>query len=88
MIDHITTLETVITLPVLLVEIILINFQRCIWRDIQILEHELVIPMDVINLLVATLLLIKVLDTINMVLIPNNQSHIFLIIDHQANHFS
>ena len=89
MIDLVTTLEIVITLPVLLVEIILIDFQGCIWRDIQILEHELVIPMDMINLLVATLLLIKVLDTIKMVLIPNNlQSHIFLIIDHQANHLT
>ncbi|RVX03800.1 hypothetical protein CK203_022941 [Vitis vinifera] len=42
------------------------------YRDIQILEHELVIPMDMINLLVAVALLIEVLDTINMVLIPNN----------------
>ena len=64
MIDHFTTLEIVITLPVLLVLIILIDFQGCICRDIQILEHELVIPMDMINLLVATLFLIKVLDTI------------------------
>ena len=53
MIDHITTLETVIALPVLLVEMILIDFQSCIQRDIQILEHELVIPMDMINLLIA-----------------------------------
>ncbi|KAL6323225.1 hypothetical protein AAG906_029232 [Vitis piasezkii] len=57
--------------------------------DIQILEHELVIPMDMINLLVAVALLIEVLDTINMVLIPNNlRNHIFLIMDHQANHLS
>ena len=87
MIDHITTLETVIALPVLLVEMILIDFQWCIQRNIQILEHKLVILMDMINLLVAVALLIKVLDTINMVLIPNNlQNHIFLIMDHQANH--
>ncbi|RVW31304.1 hypothetical protein CK203_112143 [Vitis vinifera] len=36
-------------------------------RDIQILEHELVTHMDMINLLVAVALLIKVLDTINIV---------------------
>ena len=48
MIDHITTLETMIGLPVLLVEMILINFQGCIQMDIQILEHELVI-MDHLN---------------------------------------
>ena len=72
MIDHITTLETVIALPVLLVEIILIDFQLCIQKDIQILEHELVIPMNMFNLLVAVALLIEVLHTINMVLIPNS----------------
>ena len=34
-------------------------------------------------------LLIEVLDTINMVLIPNNlRNHIFLIMDHQANNIS
>ena len=42
MIYHITTLETVIALPTLLVEMIFIDFQWCIQRDIQILEHELV----------------------------------------------
>ena len=89
MIDHITTLETVIALSVLLVEMILIDFQWCIQRDIQILEHELVIPMDMINLLVAIALPIEVLDTINMVLIPNSlRKHIFLIMDHQANHLN
>ncbi|KAL6325864.1 hypothetical protein AAG906_031106 [Vitis piasezkii] len=57
--------------------------------DIQILEHELVIHMDMINLLVAVALVIEVLDTINMVLIPNSlRNHIFLIMDHQANHLS
>ena len=89
MIDHIKTLETMIALPILLVEIILINFQVCIQRDIQIMEHELVINMDMINLLVATTFPIEVLDAINMVLSPNSlQSHIFLIIDHQANHLT
>ena len=72
MIDHITSLETVIALLVLLAEMILINFQGCIQRDIQILEHELVIPMDMINLLVATTFPIEVLDAINMVLSPNS----------------
>ncbi|RVW32051.1 hypothetical protein CK203_097411 [Vitis vinifera] len=58
-------------------------------RDIQILEHELVTHMDMINLLVAVALLIEVLDTINMVLIPNSlRNHIFLIMDHQANHLT
>ncbi|RVW14995.1 hypothetical protein CK203_090444 [Vitis vinifera] len=58
-------------------------------EDIQILEHELVIHMDMINLLVAVALLIEVLDTINMVLIPNSlRNHIFLIMDHQANHLN
>ncbi|KAL6316611.1 hypothetical protein AAG906_018866 [Vitis piasezkii] len=57
--------------------------------NIQILEHEIVIHMDMINLLVAVALLIEVLDTINMVLVPNSlRNHIFLIIDHQANHLS
>ena len=86
MVDHITTLETMLALPILLVEMILINFQGCIWRDIQILEHKLVIPIDMINLLLATTLLIEVLDTINMAL--SLKSHIFLIMDHQTNHFS
>ena len=89
MIDHITTLEIVIALLVLLVEMILIDFQWCIQRDNQILEHKQVTHIDMINLLVAVALLIEVLDTINMVLIPNNlQNHIFLIMDHQANHLS
>ena len=89
MIDHITTLETVIALSVLLVEMILIDLQLCVQMDIQILEHELVIPMDMINLLVAIALPIEVLDTINMVLIPNSlRKHIFLIMDHQANHLN
>ena len=42
-----------------------------------------------INLLVAVALLIEVLDTINMVLIPNSlQNHIFLIMDHQDNNLT
>ncbi|KAL6329801.1 hypothetical protein AAG906_037509 [Vitis piasezkii] len=58
-------------------------------RDIQILEHELVLHRDMINLLVAVALLIEVLDTINMVLIPNSlRNHMFLTMDHQANHLS
>ena len=78
-----------IALPVLLVEMILIDFQGCIRRDIQILEHELVILMDMINLLVAVTLPIEVLDTINVVLILNNlRSHIFLIMDHQGYHLN
>ena len=78
-----------ITFPVLLVEMILIDFQGCIRRDIQILEHELVILMDMINLLVAVTLPIEVLDTINVVLILNNlRSHIFLIMDHQGYHLN
>ena len=89
MVDHITPLETVIALLVLLVEMILIDFQLCIQRDIQILEHKLVIHMDMINLLIAVALLVEVLDTINIVLIPNNlQNHIFLIMDHQVNHLN
>ena len=79
--DPIITLEVVIILPMLLVGMILI--------DIQLLEHELVIPMDMTNLLIAVALLIKVLDTISMVLSPSNlQGHIFLIMDHQVNHLS
>ncbi|RVW45380.1 hypothetical protein CK203_107385 [Vitis vinifera] len=57
--------------------------------NIQILEHEIVIHMDMINLLVAVALLIEVLDTINMVLVSNSlRNHSFLIIDHQSNHLS
>ena len=58
----------------LLVGMILIN--------IQLLEHELVVPMDMTNLLIAVALLIEVLDRRNI------QSHIFLIMDHQPNHFN
>ena len=36
--------------------------------NIQILEHEVVILMDMINLLVAVTLPIYILDTINMML--------------------
>ena len=77
--DPIITLEIVIILPMLLVGMILI--------DIQQLEHELVIPMDMINLLIAATLHIKVLDTISMMLRLNSlQGYIFLIMDHQVNH--
>ena len=79
--DPIITLEIVIILPMLLVGMILIN--------IQILVFELVILMDMINLLIATALHIEVLDTISMMFSPNSlQGHIFLIMDHQANHHS
>ena len=43
--DPIITLEVVIILPMLLMGMILIT--------IQLLEHELVIPMDMTNLLIA-----------------------------------
>ena len=46
--NPIIILEIVIILPMLLVGMILI--------DIQLLEHELVIPIDMINLLIATTL--------------------------------
>ena len=79
--DPIITLEIVIILPMLLMGMILIN--------IQLLEHELVILMDTINLLIVATLHIKVLDTISMKLSPNSlQGHIFLIMDHQANHLN
>ena len=79
--DPIITLEVVIILPMLLVGMILIN--------IQLLEYELVIPMNMTNLLIAVALLIEVLDAISMMLSPNYlQGHIFLIMDHQANHLS
>ena len=69
------TLEIVIILPMLLVGMTLI--------DIQLLEHELVIPIDMINLLTAAALHIEVLDTISMMLSLNNlQGHIFIIMDH------
>ena len=65
----------------LLVGMILIN--------IQLLEHELVILMDMINLLITVDLLIEVLYTISMVLSLNSlQGHIFPIMDHQANHLN
>ena len=57
--------------------------------NIQLLEHELVVPMDMTNLLIAVALFIKVLDTISMVLsLSSFQGHIFIIIDHQPNHLS
>ena len=49
--DPIITLEIVIILPMLLVRMILINIQQ--------LEHKLVIPMDIINLLIAATLHIE-----------------------------
>ena len=67
--DPIITLEIVIILPMLLVGMILI--------DIQQLEHELVIPMAMINLLITATLHIKVLDTISMMLRLNNLQVIF-----------
>ena len=79
--DPIITLEVVIILPMLLVGMIFIN--------IQLLDHKLVIPMDMTNLLIAVALLIEVLDTISMVLSPNSpRSLIFLILNHQANHLN
>ena len=79
--DPIITLEVVIILPMLLVGMIFIN--------IQLLDHKLVIPMDMTNLLIALALLIEVLDTISMVLSPNSpRSLIFLILNHQASHLN
>ena len=79
--DSIITLQVVIILPMLLVGMILIN--------IQLLEYELVVPMDMTNLLIAVALLIEVLDTISMVLSPSSlQGHMFLIMDHQVNYLS
>ena len=73
--NPIITLEIVIILPMLLVGMTLI--------DIQLLEHELVIPIDMINLLTAAALHIEVLDTISMMLSLNSlQDHIFIIMDH------
>ena len=47
------------------------------------------IPMDMINLLIAVSLHIEVLDTISMMLSPNSlKGHIFLIMDHQVNHLN
>ena len=62
--DPIITLEVVIILPMLLLGMILIN--------ILLLEHEIVVPMDMTNLLIAVALLIEVLDTISMVLSPSS----------------
>ena len=75
--DLIIILEVVIILPMILVGMILIN--------IQLMEHGLVIPMDMTNLLIVVALLIEVLDTISM---NSLQGHIFLIMDHQVNHLS
>ena len=70
-----------IILPMLLVCMILIN--------IQLLEHEPVVPMDITNLLIVVALLKEVLDTISMVLSPSSlQGHIFLILNYQPNHLS
>ena len=62
--DPIITLEIVIIFVMLLVGMILIN--------IQLLEHELVILMDMINLLIAAALHIEVLDATSMMLSPNS----------------
>ena len=43
------------------------------------------IPMDMINLLIAVTFHIEVLDTISTMLSPNS---IFLIVDHHANHLN
>ena len=60
--DSIITLQVVKILPMLILGMILIN--------IQLLEYELVVPMDMTNLLIVVALLIEVLDTISMVLSP------------------
>ena len=62
--DPIITLEIVIILPMFLVRMILI--------DIQLLKHELVILMYMINLLIAVALHIKVLASISMMLRPTS----------------
>ena len=73
--NPIITLEIVIILPMLLVGMTLI--------DIQLLEHELVIPIDMIHLLTVAAIHIEVLDTISMMLSLNSlQSDIFIIMDH------
>ena len=65
----------------LLVGMILIN--------IQLLENELVVPMDMTNILIAVALLIEVLDTISMVLSQSSlKGNIFLIMDYQPNHLN
>ena len=54
---------------------------RTILIDIQLLKHDFVIPMDMINLLVAVAL--------HVVLSPNTlKGHIFFIMDYQVNHLS
>ena len=79
--DPIIILEVVIILPMLLRGMILII--------IQLLKHELVVLMDMTNFRKAVPLFIEVLDTISLVLSPSSlQGHIFLIMDHQANHLS
>ena len=56
---------------------------------IQLPEHELMVPMDMTNFMIAVALLIEVLDTISMVLSPSSfQGHIFQITDHQPHHLS
>ena len=60
--DPIITLEVVIILEMLLVGMILIY--------IQLLEQELVVPMDMINLLKAVAFLIEVFDIINVMPLP------------------
>ena len=58
-------------------------FSRNDLIDIQLLEHELVIPIDMINLLTVAALHIEVLDTISMMFSLNSlQSDIFIIMDH------
>ena len=79
--DPIITLEIMIIMLMFLVKMILI--------DIQLPEAKLVIHMDIINLLIVKLLHTEVLDTISMALSPKSlQRQIFLILDHQANHFN
>ena len=56
--DLIIILEIVIILPMILVRMILIN--------IQLMEHGLVVSMDMTNLLIVVALLIEVLNTISM----------------------
>ena len=75
--DPIITLEVVIILSMLLLCIILIN--------IQLLEHELVIPMDMTNLLIAVALGFGYYQHGVELEQPR---HIFLIMDHQTNHLS
>ena len=62
--DPIIRLEIEIILEMLLVRMILI--------DIQLLKHELVILMDMINLMIAAALHIKVLASISTMLRPTS----------------